>query len=148
MTRKKIDFFTESVNCDFMKEQNEKLKHWMKRHGLQAADAAPMFGISKQTLHNWVSAGVPKNKIAHCERVMTEYEKSSIAGIGPRIVINPTTEQFRNWNQAALDNKMLIEEWSIHSLEEAAEKHFSKTHILKVAEDPTPYRTNGTSGNA
>jgi hypothetical protein len=85
-------------------------------------------------------------------RVKSEYEKSPASALGPRLVISPTEEQFRTWNRAALEEGQLIEDWAMGSLDKAAEDHFeSGSHLKtldKVAEDVTPYRTNGTSGNA
>ncbi|MES2980763.1 MAG: hypothetical protein V4727_00490 [Verrucomicrobiota bacterium] len=119
---------------------------WMKRHQLSAADAAPMFGITKQTLYNWCSNGIPETKVEYITRVTSEYDKSPAAAIGPRIVISPTEEQFRNWNRAALDEGQLIEDWAVDSLEKAADLHFAKISTFekfsKVAEDETPYKSD------
>lgn len=122
-----------------MKEEKHHLNEWMKRHQLNAGDAAPMFGITKQTLYNWCSSGIPETKVAYVNRVKAEYEKSPAAAIGPRIVISPTETQFRLWNRAALDENQLIEDWALDSLEKAAAEHFAAGNHLKLAEDEKPY---------
>lgn len=70
------------------------------------------------------------------------------------LVLEFTDEEYTAIEQAALASLKTTRDWAKQTLNDAAgmdAESFAASHKqqhLKVAEDPTPYRTNGTSGNA
>jgi len=114
-----------------------ELIQWMDAKGLTAAEVAARLGVQAQTIRNWRSSGVPARKFDHLRQIMAEWDAHA-SGRLSGLIIRPTPEELRAWNQAALDAGLLIEDWAIEGLNTLAEEITPRT--LKVAEDPADYR--------
>jgi hypothetical protein len=134
-----------------------QFREWMDARKLKAKDVSQRFGVSIQTIGHWRSQGVPKTKIPHVNYVISCWTNPTAAEIGSTLLLKPSSAQFREWNLAALQNRQLLEEWAIEGLDKyaaelvaeespAADLSTPPAHLQpvdKVAEDETPYRTNG-----
>ena len=137
-----------------MSETND-FRGWMDARGLKAEDVASKFDVSPQTISHWRSQGVPERRRSHVHYIMSCWQQAPeppSPAVLQQLVISPTRDQFRLWNQAALDARKLIEDWAIEGLDqiaaEAAAKSAAKRPALtslKVAEEPPSYG-NGTEG--
>lgn len=104
-----------------------EFREWMDSLKLKAPTVANRFGITEQTVNHWRSKGVPKSRKEFAARTMAEWASGS--AIGPCIQVQATAEQFRNWNQAALDQGKLMEVWARESLDELAREHFANPQM-------------------
>ena len=118
----------------------------MDSHKFRAADVNTRFGVSIQTIGHWRSQGVPPRKQPHVNYVIACWSNPTAAELGSTLLLKPTASQFRTWNQAALDEGQLLEEWAIAGLDEYAGE-LATAAPLKVAEDPAAYGTPQKQGN-
>ena len=131
-----------------MSNPAKEFREWMDNSEVSTKDACKRFGISKQTLYNWRSSGVPEGKQAHVNYVISCWTNPTAAEIGSTLLLKPTAAQFREWNLAALEEKQLLEEWAIHGLDKyAGQIEETKEKLSLVAKEPTPYRTDGNGNN-
>jgi hypothetical protein len=122
-------------------------KEWMDTNQVPTKEVCKRFGISKQTLYNWRSSGIPESKQSHVNYIISCWKNPTAAELGSTLLIKPTAEQFRTWNIAALQNKQILEDWAIQGLDKYAEElekgeEPEKINLSLVAEEPPPYRTN------
>jgi len=118
-----------------MTAKTNPLRIWMDSRHLKASDVAPRFGVSEQTIHNWRSAGVPARTLPNVQRIMNEWPTAA-AAFGACLPIHARNAQLRAWNQAALDQGMLMEDWITAQIDKAAEHHFNNF----TAVEPTPLK--------
>lgn len=115
----------------------EELIRWMEIKGLSSADVAARLGVQPQTIRNWRSSGVPARKFDHLRQIMSEWDSHGQGRLSG-LLIKPSPEELRAWNQAALEAGQLIEDWAIDGLNQLAEEAGPK--MLRVAEEPPSYR--------
>ncbi len=127
-----------------MPPADNPLRDFLKREKLKASHIAPRFGVSEQTIHHWTSKGVPKTRLDFVLRTIADWHTSG--GIGPRLVVNATEEQFNRWTRAWRDSPYdTIEQWAAQGLDDIAAEYFGPKSIpdpeilsvSKVADDPT-----------
>lgn len=117
-------------------------KDWMDSAGVSTKDACQRFGISKQTLYNWRSNGVPESKQSHVNYVISCWSNPTAAEIGETLLLRPTPEQYRNWSMAALQERKILEDWAFEGLDELAAKYEMDIRLVpKAAEEPSEYRS-------
>lgn len=121
----------------------QELIDWMDAKDLTAQDFAERLGVQAQTVRNWRSAGVPERKVDHVRAVMAQWDSHPSSRLGA-LVVRATAMQFRQWNRAALDRGMLMEDWAAEALDEMARE----TPLLRVAEDPADYRVRNRGEGA
>ncbi len=149
----------------------EEIKAWLKKTNRDRYWLAEQLGISKKAVDNWLSSPkeIPLGKQKLIERMMQEDEAAEAQR---RLQLLPQSQifsievdlpTFRAYSAAALAAEKTLEHWAIAELNAAAEHaaaqtpghanitHFSassqvNSETLKVAEEPTSYRTdkNGT----
>jgi hypothetical protein len=132
-----------------MSNPAKDFRQWMIDKEVSTKDACKRFGISKQTLYNWRSSGVPEGKQAHVNYVISCWSNPTAAEIGSALLLKPTAAQFREWNLAALEHRQLLEEWAIDGLDKyAGEMEQEKEKLSLVAAPETPYRTDGNGSES
>lgn len=133
-----------------MSNPAKEFRQWMDERKLKAPDVNKRFGVSVQTIAHWRSQGVPERKQSHVNYVISCWSNPTAAEIGSALLLKPTAAQFREWNLAALEQRQLLEEWAIEGLDKyAGEIEQAKAASLSlVAEDPTPYRTDGNGSES
>lgn len=104
-----------------------EFKKWMDEKNLRAHQVNQRFGVSEQTIAHWRSKGVPETRIPHVNYVISCWSNWTAPELGSRLLISPTAEQFRAWNQAALDEGLLLEQWAIESSDRLAGEREDKT---------------------
>lgn len=119
----------------------KEFAEWMDRSGIRLDEAADYFGVSEQTIYKWRSTrGVPESRTEWVRSRIAEY-KTEATGSLRSLVLDIDRETFRRWNQAALDEKKLMEDWAHDALEDAADELYSSAgnelRSVKAAE-PTP----------
>lgn len=128
-----------------MPDRKFEFRDWMNSLKLKAPAVAARFGITDQTARHWRSKGVPDSRQDFVSRTISEW--ADAATIGPRLQVQATDAQFRAWNQAALDEGKLMEDWARDGLDELAKEFFSSAprsiplHSLplsQVADGPNP----------
>jgi hypothetical protein len=122
----------------------------MDENHLKAPMITEHFGISEQTIHNWRSMGVPPRRQEHARRLILEWNNRKTGSpLGARLILNPTEDEFRLWNQAALESGQLIEDWAIQGLTNLAEDLHIKapTYPIELVTENSPTYSTGTSGN-
>jgi transcriptional regulator with XRE-family HTH domain len=143
---KKIAFFCRNGILFGMNNHAQQFKEWMDSKKLRAKDVCKRFGVSEQTIAHWRSKGVPARKQPHVNYVIACWENPTAAELGSTLLLKPSAAQFRAWNQAALNEGQLLEQWAIEGLDQYAGELGIEPN-LKVAEDPTRYgseKKNGT----
>lgn len=133
--------------CNFsgyIKPVTRELIEWMDARKLSAAQVAERLGVQAQTIRNWRACGVPARKEDHLRQVMAEWDARPGAALGA-LLLRPTPEEFRAWNQAALEEGKLIEDWAIEGLNRLAEEEVEEEPRLRVAEDPPEFRVTKRS---
>jgi hypothetical protein len=93
-------------------------KDWLDERNISPEDAAEMFGKSVGTIRNWRSAGVPDLVRPWVEQRMAELNPTPATL--DRLVLEITNEQFAAWNEAALDEGLLLKDWAIQTLDDVA----------------------------
>ena len=129
-----------------MNNPAQQFREWMDSKELRAKDVAKRFGVSVQTIAHWRSKGVPERKQPHVNYVIACWSNPTAAELGSTLLLKPSASQFRAWNQAALDEGQLLEEWAIAGLDQyAGELGIEPT--LKVADYPPQNggKANGAS---
>lgn len=101
-------------------------------------------GVNIKTVYNWRTLGVPPRKESHLRQVMAEWDARAGSALGA-LLLRPTPEEFRAWNQAALEEGKLIEDWAIEGLNRLAEEEIEEEPRLRVAEDPPEFRVTKRS---
>jgi transposase len=94
---------------------------WLDGNGIDVEEAAAYFGVSEGSIYKWRSTpGVPDRKLDWVRTQMDAYTKRTEQISAPdRIVLEITNEQFQNWNEAALEEGLLLKDWAIQTLDEA-----------------------------
>lgn len=98
---------------------------------------------SQGTIENWRSQGVPKRAAIEVSAFMEAYdcERAEQLRELDKLVIEVESEQFDNWNRAALSQGLIVREWAIRGLNDLAEQKLSEPLSL-VAEDEVRYSSN------
>lgn len=124
---------------------------WMDDVGIDLSAAASLFGVSEQTIYNWRSTrGVADSKADWVESRMRDYLGSrEITSLPDRVTLEITSDQFDNWNQAALAEGKTLRQWAIDSLESIAADNDDSTGYTQpsnplqslplVADEGKPY---------
>lgn len=113
-----------------MKDLTEVFTEWMDRKGLRPDELADRFGVERQTIANWRSAGVPKRRTAHVLSVMASWPDAP-GPSGPNIqplLLQATIDQFDRWNRAALSEGKIVREWIIESLDKMSKMPDAHRH--------------------
>lgn len=107
----------------------------MDARGLKAEEIAPKFDVSPQTISHWRSQGVPERRKAMATYVMSTWSAAEAPAPGLRqtLILQPTPEQFRAWNLAAIsqDPPQLMEDWAVHGLDEMAAEWERKPRLVE-----------------
>lgn len=109
----------------------DELRTWMSFHKLTLEQAAEMFGVEKQTVANWRSAGVPVRRAPHVRAVMDKYPMhggGTAQLLNQPLLIQASRDQFRRWNAAAVREGKLIEDWAIEGLDQLAAEWEGELH--------------------
>lgn len=95
---------------------------WLDSNGIEVADAASYFGVSEGSIYKWRSTpGVPDRKLEWVQARMAAYSKQARSTPTlDRLVLEITNEQFEAWNEAALEEGLLLKDWAIQTLDEVA----------------------------
>lgn len=117
-----------------MSDTND-FREWMDARGLKAEEIAPKFDVSPQTISHWRSQGVPERRKAHVNYIMSSMgtPEPAAPSIRQTLILQPTPEQFRTWNLAAIsqDKPMLMEEWAVQGLDHLAAEWEGKLRIAQ-----------------
>jgi len=106
---------------------------WSDSNGITRDQIAEATGNSPKTISTWRSIGIPKGKRLGCQSLIDQHHSiTQLQDERSNIQFKPSHSQFKRWNQAALDQGKLIEDWAFEGLEQMAEEHFNSK--LKVAE--------------
>jgi len=100
----------------------ESFKSWMDKTGVSLASAADLFGKTIGTIRNWRSAGVPETQKEWVRKQMRSYEMEERANLPERLTLTPSSDQFDQWNRAALREGKIVREWAMDAHDEAAEE--------------------------
>jgi hypothetical protein len=98
----------------------ESFNEWMDERGMSAEEASEVFAKSPGTIRNWRSIGVPESQREWVAKRIAEHDATKAADVLNRIVLEVTNEQFAAWNEAALDEGLLLKEWAIQTLDDVA----------------------------
>jgi hypothetical protein len=95
---------------------------WLDANGVSVSDASSHFGVSEKTIYQWRSTiGIPDRKLEWVLAQMTAYiKRASATPTLDRLVLEITNEQFAAWNEAALDEGLLLKDWAIQTLDDVA----------------------------
>ena len=93
---------------------------FLTTHKISVKDAANDLGKRIQTVYNWRSKGVPGSQTLVCQAYMEKMAPSS--KLTHAIVMEPSREQYKQWNQSALDAGLLVEVWAMKGLDALADK--------------------------
>jgi len=88
----------------------EKLSEWMATLAVSVDDLAAYLGISKGTLYNWRSKGVPEDRGEWVKSMLALYQ--TLPGKMPqRMVLEFSDDDFDLINQAANSHGELLRDW-------------------------------------
>ena len=118
---------------------------WAATNGIDRNQIAEATGNSAQTISKWRSIGIPKGKQLGCQSLIDQHKLDAYKEIRHSIPLQPSHAQFRRWNQAALDQGKLIEDWAFNGLDLLADEHFREQNIALAAEDQDHF--NGIKPN-
>lgn len=127
------------------------LKEWMDSSGVGLEEASQLFGKTIGTIRNWRSSGVPASQADWVNKQIAAYESRRSENISDRLTLNPTAEQFDEWNSAALKSGKIIREWAMDALEDAASSELYETGneiTLRVAEPAQDHAERAKDGNS
>ncbi len=127
------------------------LKEWMDSSGVGLEEASQLFGKTIGTIRNWRSSGVPASQTDWVNKQIAAYESRRSENISDRLTLNPTAEQFDEWNSAALKSGKIIREWAMDALEDAASSELYDTGnktTLRVAEPAQDHADHAKDGNS
>lgn len=87
---------------------------------------AKELGNNVLTIGNWRSNGIPKGKRFACRALLEAIQDKKLEELRNTMIMRPSHDQHKKWNQAALDCGQLIEDWAFEGLEKLADEHFAK----------------------
>lgn len=132
-----------------MDSYSEAFKTWMDDRGLTPENIAAEIKKEAGTLKQWRSRGVPTRDSvrAHVTSFMADYDSKKIEELKTLDVLNLEipADKFDRWNQAALDQGLIIREWAIQGLDRLAKKEFAPRI---VAEDTPVYNQDNSAARA
>lgn len=123
----------------------EELRDFLKTHRSEfpRKDVAKFLGVELQHLNNCFSKkGMPESmryEIAkHVGIIKEEVPQVRIPVPNAVMVVEPSKEEFTEWNKAALKSGQLVEEWCISELNKRAEQLLRERYGIEVM--PTPVK--------
>jgi DNA-binding transcriptional regulator YiaG len=132
---------------------------WMDKAGMSLDEASTYFGVSAGTLYKWRSTpGVPESRAEWVQARMLEYiANQGISELPNRVILEPTRDQWRAWGRAALVSGMLLDDWAVEALDDAAADDeaahatgsgdaLNPVQSLKVADDGAEYSSKKGAG--
>lgn len=106
----------------------DEIKAWLKRLNLSREWLADKIGVSKRTVDNWLSSSIkiPERSASAIRQMIADSEKIA-EGISTNVFsVECSLEQFRMFSRAALYDGMILEDWALSLLDDAAKAHFAK----------------------
>jgi hypothetical protein len=139
----------DSVYFLCMNPSKEQVKRWLSEHKDRDRDwLAAKCGVTKRTVDNWLSSGIPiPTKAQHLLAALMRED------VQPPVKSEPETHlslqikmpEFHAWSAIALENGQTLIDWIISSIRDAYERDQRlKKPTLMVAEDPAPYGAKTT----
>ena len=146
----------------------DNIKAWLKRTGRSRDWLGQQLGVSKKTVDNWLSVQeIPDGKLRLIERLMADdvaedaRQKQLSEPTNQVFSVEVDLMRFRRYNAAATAEGLLLEEWTIKTLDSTVERISatvgirasitsaapvnsspdSLTDATRLNEDPTPYLT-------
>ncbi len=127
-----------------MEPSKEEIKNWLRnfpdrdRHWL-----ANLCEVDKRTVDNWLSSPreVPAKALVIIGRQMhadREAERAARPAPEQNLVLEVSPETFDRYNHAALDRGMIVRDWAVDALNQAARR---QPKLRAIAEDSPPYTT-------
>jgi hypothetical protein len=115
---------------------------WMDEAGIDLPAAAAHFGVSPQTIYNWRStSGIPASRTEWVQLRMREYiANQGISELPNRVILEPTRDQWRAWGRAALVSGMLLDDWALEALDDAAADD-EAAHATGSGDPPNPVQS-------
>lgn len=113
---------------------------WADAQRLRAPELAELLGKEVQTIYNWRNKGVPKSQRVACQYLIDRSQEERFEEVKSQLVLRPTADQLRAWNEAALSVGKTIEDWAFEGLEEMAEEFFSDpipSNITPMVAEPS-----------
>jgi hypothetical protein len=136
----------------------KEFSEWLDSRGISPAMAAGLFGCAEQNIYNWRSTrGVPESKAEWVRKIMAEHDARQISELPNRVILEPTRDQWRAWGRAALVSGMLLDDWALEALDDAAADDeaahatgsgdpLNPVQSLKVADDGAEYSSKRGAG--
>ena len=120
-----------------MDSYTKRFKSWMEERGLTSESLAPLINRSKGTVENWRSQRVPDRARVELSAFMEHYDADKAAALEKldKIALEIPNDRFERWNQAALDEGLLIKDWMVKALNEAAKAEFSNVADFPIADE-------------
>ena len=127
----------------------EDIKMWLRRHKRDRYWLAEAVGVKKRTVDNWLSS--PKEIPVACQRLISNLmaidaanaqQQAQDKAIVQNLVLTVPEATFEAYSRAALHHHMILKEWAIMELDNAAQEARAAALAL-LAEDPAG---NGTFG--
>jgi len=131
----------------------EEIKSFLKTHRTDwpRERVASSIGVEKSTLDKCLStremSEAMRYDIAKLVGMIQEAPAPALPLPNMAVVIEPTKEEYTQWNKAALKQGMLVEEWCILELNARAEQMLADQFnvvalpdLAKVAEDQAEYQ--------
>jgi len=101
------------------KQLTDDFFNWVDSVGYTREQVCEKLGVNKRTISNWKSLGIPVRKVDAVKELLSGSMAMNV------MILKPTYEQFKKWNQAALDAGQLVEDWAFSGLEEVANEYFA-----------------------
>lgn len=127
----------------------ETVKHWLARHPEREGRywLAKQCDTEKGTVDNWLSSsrGIPSKAMILIQRLMeadAQAERAQNPSPSMTVVLEIGREDFDRYNRAAITHGLIIREWAVEVLNEAARRALTKNDLKtlpKVADDGGKY---------
>jgi len=155
-----------------MEITRDTVLQWLEEERRNQTWLAEQCGVSDQAVSNWLreknSRPISAGAQITIRRLIEEDAAEKAAKLPPpvisqNLVLYPTREQYRQWEEAAFnaaDKPKHLEDWAIEGLDRMAKQWIYSQQWKNVAEEPTPSggtptplpdpepeEGNGTEGN-
>ncbi|MGJ8678624.1 MAG: S24 family peptidase [Akkermansiaceae bacterium] len=116
----------------------ETLIKWMSENDHTNEWLADKLGVKLPTISSWRSnRPIPSKAIYIIKDLMDKDKDKEIEELRNNLILRPNYDQFKRWNEKALSEGKIIEDWAFDGLEAMADEYFSPISLL--AEEEASY---------